>query len=379
MFIDHYIADFGLDRTSISALYGVGTFIASLGLTWVGKRIDRHGNRFMSIAIALLFGLVLLACSLITGPITILISFIAIRGLGQGSLGLVSTTAVAQWFQKRRGWVMGLSLVVFAVFQRFYLPWMQGFIADHGWRAAWLFSGAALLIVVLPMMGLFLRDRPEDFGLEPDGKAAPLTPGTAKIVEENWRLREATQTPIFWAFTLARMLAGAWGTALIFHQVSLFAELGHSARIAATTYGQAALMTAAFILLSGWLVDRLRPGYLVVIQMLGLVAASGLALIMRESWLLFAYTAAYGVFMGVGAVFDGTVWVNLFGRRHQGAIRGFVATAGVMGTSIGPFVFGLSYDHFGGYNAALWLGIVLALLASVLALIVKNPDRSSVM
>lgn len=378
LFIDYYIADFGLDRTSVSALYGLGTFIASLSLTWVGKRIDRHGNRFMSIVIALLFGLVLLACSLVTGPITILISFIAIRGLGQGSLGLVSTTAVAQWFQKRRGWVMGLSLVVFAVFQRFYLPWMQGFIADRGWQAAWLLTGATLLIVVLPMMGIFLRDRPEDFGLEPDGKAPTLTSGTTKVIEENWQLREALRTPIFWAFTLARMLAGAWGTALIFHQISLFGELGHPAEVAVAAYGQAALMTAGFTLFSGWLVDQVRPGYLIVIQMLGLMAATGLALIMRESWLLFAYTAAYGVFMGVGSVFDGTVWVNLFGRQHQGAIRGFVATAGVMGTSIGPFIFGLSYDYFGSYNASLWLGIVLAMFASILALIVKKPDRSSV-
>lgn len=375
LFIDHYITDFGLDRTSISALYGLGTFIASLSLTWIGRRIDRHGNRLMSAIIALLFGLVLMACSLVTGPFTILISFIAIRGLGQGSLGLVSTTAIAQWFQRRRGWVMGLSLVVFAVFQRFYLPWMQGFIAEHGWRAAWILAGAGILIFVLPLLAIFLRDRPEDFGLEPDGKSASVIPGAPKIIEENWSLGEAMHTPIFWVFALSRMLSGAWGTALVFHQISIFDGLGHNAEVAAATYGQAALMTAGFTLFSGWLVDRLRPGYLIGIQMSGLMAATGLALIMSETWLLFVYTAAYGVFMGVGAVFDGTVWVNLFGRQHQGAIRGFVATASVMGTAVGPFVFGLSYDYLGSYEPSLWLGIVLAVISLTAALIVRKPVR----
>ncbi|HSH28048.1 MAG TPA: MFS transporter [Wenzhouxiangella sp.] len=125
LFIDHYIADFGLSRTTVSGLYGVGTFVAALSLTWVGRQIDRHGNRWAGTIIATLFALALLACSLITGPLPILISFIAIRGLGQGSLGLNSTTAIAQWFQARRGLVMGISLVCFALFQRLYLPWRR--------------------------------------------------------------------------------------------------------------------------------------------------------------------------------------------------------------------------------------------------------------
>lgn len=375
LFIDHYIADFGLDRTSVSALYGLGTFLAALGLTWIGKRIDRHGNRLMGIAIALGFGLVLLASSLVIGPFTIFISFVAIRGLGQGSLGLVSTTAIAQWFRKRRGRVLALSMMVFAVFQRFYLPWMQSFIEDNGWRAAWVLSGVMMLVLVLPLLGVFVRDRPEDFGLEPDGGTPTTESEAERALEENWRLNEALRTPVLWAYTLGRVLAGAWGTALVFHQISLFDNLGYSPGVAATTYGQIALMTAGFILIAGWLVDRLRPGYVVMIQMLGLISASGLAMVMTESWMLFVYAAAFGVFMGMGSVFDGTVWVNLFGRQHQGAIRGFVATAGVMGTSVGPIIFGLSYDYMGGYIPALWIGIGLSAIALVLALIVKKPTR----
>lgn len=286
---------------------------------------------------------------------------------------MVNSTAIAQWFQKRRGWVMGLSLVVFAIFQRFYLPWMQDYIVAHGWRAAWVLCGIVILVMVLPLLGLFLRNRPEDFGLLPDGKAAVLAVGTERGGEENWRLGEAMRTPIFWVFTLARMMAGSWGTALVFHQISLFEGLGYTAETAAATYGQIALMTAGFTLLSGWLVDRLRPGHLIAIQMLSLISATGLALVMRESGLLFLYTVSFGVFMGVGSVFDGTVWVNLFGRRHQGAIRGFVATAGVMGTAIGPFVFGLSYDYLGSYDVALWSGVALSAAALVGALLVKKP------
>lgn len=377
LFFDHYIADFGLSRTSISGLYGLGTFTAALSLTWVGKRIDQYGNRIMSMVILTLFGMALLACSLINGPLAILLSFIAIRGLGQGSLGLVSSTAIAQWFQKRRGRVMGFALIGFALFQRFYLPAMQGYIDEHGWRAAWILCGGVVL-VFMPISGLFLRDRPEDFGLEPDGETTSLTPGMDKVIEDNWTLREAMQTPIFWSFTFARMLSGAWGTGYIIHQISLFDELGHSAKVAAETYGLFALMAAGMMLLAGWLVDRLQPKILIMLQMVGLLTVGVIALIMTEAWMLYIYATAFGVAMGMGSVFDGTVWVNLYGRLNQGAIRGFVATALVAGTSIGPLVFGVSYDYLGSYNPAIWIGIALSALAMSLATIVQKPTREPV-
>jgi sugar phosphate permease len=271
--------------------------------------------------------------------------------------------------------VVSFSLVAFALFQRFYLPWMQAFIETHGWRAAWLISGLMIALVVLPLLGFFLRDRPEAFGLVPDGAATAASGGLQTVVEENWRLSEALHTPIFWAFTFARVLAGAWGTALVFHQISLFEGLGYPASTAANTFGQAALMTAGFTLVSGWLVDRLRPGCLIAIQMLGLIAAAGLAMVMATPFLLLVYSAAFGVFMGVGSVFDGSVWVALFGRQHQGAIRGFVATTTVIGTAIGPVVFGLAFDNLGSYNAALWSGIVLALVAILFAFTVKKSAK----
>lgn len=378
LFIDHYIAEFNIDRTTVSSLYGLGTFIAALGLTWVGRQIDRRGNRLTSVIIAGTFSLVLIACSFIIGPFTIFLSFVAIRGLGQGSLGLTSTTIIAQWFYKRRGWVLGLSLVGFALFQRFYLPWMQNFIEVNGWRTAWVFVGLVMAFFVTPMLWVFLRNRPEDFGLLPDGEPPRRDDDGSggdfpSIIEENWELREALRTPILWVFTFARMLAGAWGTALIFHQISIFGELGYEASVAANTHGQAAVMTAVATLAAGWLIDRIRPHYMIAIHMGGLIVACILSMYMREAWLLWVYTVAYGVMMGSGAVFDGTVWVNLFGRRNQGAIRGFVAMTGVIGTALGPVIYGLSYDYLGGYDAGAMLGIGLASIALIAGLLVKMP------
>lgn len=374
LFIDHFIVDLGMDRTTVSGIYGLGTFVAALSLTWVGKQIDLRGNRRMSVAITLLFALALLASSTIAGPVALFFCFVAIRGLGQGSLTLVSTTAVAQWFRQRRGQVLGFSLVIYAVFQAAYVPWLQNVITAVGWRQAWVVLGLGIGLLVLPLMWLFLRDKPEDFGLVPDGKRAQTDNFATEV---NWTLSQALRTPAIWAFLSARVLSTAVGTALIFHQVSLFATQGHDAATAAGTYGQIALLTGVFTLLAGQVVDRLAPRANIAIHMIGLIATSALAMQMQSTVGLMLYAAAFGLFLGFCAVFDGTVWVTMYGRANQGAIRGFVATATVAGTSFGPIAYGLAYDHLGGYAPAIWLGIGLALAAMTASLLVRMPRKAS--
>ncbi len=382
LFIDNFIADFGLDRTTVSGLYGLGTFIGAMSLTWVGRRIDRHGNRHIGVAVSGLFALALLGMSLITGPFGLLLGFIAIRGLGQGALGLVNSTAIAQWFMQRRGRVMSLMLVSISLFQVVYVPWLERLLATTDWRQVWVVLGIGVGVTVPPLIWLLMRNRPEDFGLLPDGIKLPEEKVSSDksetfIEEDNWTLREAMQTSIFWIFLAGRILSPAWVTGLVIHHVSLFDSLGYAnaASVAAQTWSLAALISAGVALGAGTMVDRFRPGRILILQLSAFIVALGVAMVMTETWMLYVYAGGCGLLMGIGGVFDGAVWTNLFGRQHQGAIRGFVVSVLVVGAALGPVVFGLSYDYLGGYNAALQLGIVLALIPLVLNFFVREPQR----
>ena len=52
---------------------------------------------------------------------------------------------------------------------------------------------------------------------------------------------------------------------------------------------------------------------------------------------------------------EGNVFAHYFGRRHIGAIRGQVATAMVIGSSIGPLVFAFGHDLAGTYGPVMLL------------------------
>ena len=381
LFMDYFIADFGLDRTTVSSLYGFGTFVASFGLTWLGRKLDLAGNRRTGVAIGFLFGLVLCLCSIINGPIMLLAAFIGIRGLGQGALCLVSSTAVANWFRSRRGRMMAYLALAYALFQGLYVNALRILLEAMDWRAAFVILGVGVSALVVPLFAILMRNSPEEFGMLPDNQQAGRDAtaqdhlAAADVGEDNWTLREAMRTPVLWLYLFARMLPSAWGTGLILHQVSIFAQLDHSAQVATETFALLSIFTAGSALLAGYLIDRFKPSIVVVLAMLGLAAACLLAMIMRDSALLMLYALASGLGLGIGYVFDGAVWTNMFGRRFQGEIRGFVFTAGIIGSAIGPALFGLSFDHAGGYGPALALGALLAIVIMALALVTPQPRR----
>jgi len=379
LFMDAFIEDFGLDRTTVSGLYGAGTFAASLSLTWTGRQIDSRGNRRVGAAIGLLFSIVLVLASLINGPVMLFFAFAGMRGLGQGGLTLVSSTALANWFQHRRGRMMSLLALAFALFQGVYINLLRLLLEALDWRQVMVVLGVGVAALAVPSFGLLMRNRPEQYGLLPDNETAgdDLQGDKRTDAEDNWTLREAMRTPILWIFILARMLPSAWGTGLILHQVSIFSVLGHSAQVATETFALISLFAAASALLAGYLIDRFKPSFVVALQMLALLCACALAMMMRETWQLVVYGLAFGLGMGIGYVFDGAVWPNLFGRQFQGEIRGFVYTSSVIGSAIGPALFGLSFDSSGGYAPALWLGAALSLALLLAALLTPPPRRKS--
>lgn len=375
LFIDSFVHDLGISRANVSLLYGIATLAASFLLPITGRMVDRYGTRRLIVVTALVFGPAIMSLSQVTGAVSLLAALLAVRFLGFGSMQLVSSTVIAQWFVRRRGFVMGLAGQALAISLFVFPALTNTFIGMFGWRGAWVALGALSMAVMAPVGWLFFRDRPELYGLHPDGGGgddiAELTD------EEHWTLAEARRTGIFWLFATAFATLSMITAGLVFHQSSLFAVRGLASEMTVRSFQLAALFSIGGNLAMGMLLDRASPRRLLMVQMM-LVAVCMMLVQVLAGWFhVLVYSALMGLLTGGMRVMDATVWAKYFGRRYLGSIRGATMLGTVGGTALGAYPLGLSYDLLGSYNPALTALLVMPAAIALLSFWIKRPARKS--
>lgn len=371
-FLDPIIRDLGLSRSAVSSLYLVGTLLGALAMPPVGRALDRFGPRRMVTVVAALLALACAFMATVGSAWSLLIGFTLLRGLGQGALGLVSVHVVNLWFVRRRGLALGLTGLGAALANGFFPPLIQGLIAEHGWRGAYLLLGGLVALTILPVGAWLFRHQPERYGLWPDSRR-PV--GGDEAPEPALTLAEARRTPMFWLLVTSGVLLSALGTGLIFHHFSLLADAGVSREVAALVFVPIAGVYALSNLLSGVFIDRHSPKPLIPAMLVALTLALLGPLLIRDALTATLYGALLGLMQGVQSAVSSSAWGYYFGRANLGAIRGLAYTTSVAGTAFGPLLFALSRDWTGTYGPALLLGALLPLLLALLAWRVPAPGR----
>lgn len=377
VFLDKIIAELDLSRSAVSLMYTLGTLIGSMSLPFVGRLIDRYGPRASVIFIAGLFALACVWMGFVSGLVTLFIGFTLIRGLGQGALGLVSLHVINIWFVSRRGLAIGLAGVGFAAATAFFPLLIENLIDHFDWRAAYMLLGGLVALTILPIGATFYRNHPERYGLRPDSSSAPKDQQPSQ--EANYNLGQARRTLTFWLFTIGGFFVSALGTGLIFHHYSIMAESGLSRTVAATMFISFGFIMAAANLLTGVLMDRISPRYLLSASLALLGSSLFLAPHVGSPAMILVYGTLLGTMQGMSGAIQGSAYGYYFGRRNFGAIKGFATTITVAGTAVGPLLFALGFEAFGAYGPILALSAILPLLVAIGAPFIRLKRNGTVL
>jgi MFS family permease len=372
VFVDPMMASLDLTRSQVSTAYLVGTLAGALAMPRVGRLIDDRGTRVAMALVGGGFGLVLAGMAGVTGLITLVLGFTGIRMLGQGGLSLVSTTAVAPWFDRRRGFAVGVTTAVGSALLSLVPLASAAIIPAVGWRSAWLVTAGAVWLLVLPIATLGMIDRPVDVRQRPDGAAvldeADSLAADAAELARSWTRAQALRAPMFWAVVGAVATTGMIGTGLAFHQIDLLGEQGLTPVQAAANFlpQTAAALTATLAV--GAMVDRFASRYVLVGSMLLLAGAMVLVPFVAPGPLAVLYGVLLGAAGSSARALEAASFPKLFGIAHLGSIRGVVTSVGVASTAFGPVALSLGRDLTGSYVQVLVALLVLPAAVCVVAL-----------
>ncbi len=368
VFRQHLSDGLHISDSAIATAYLVGTLLSSTFQPRIGRWVDKVGVRRASTVFGAVFALTLTHMSLVRGAVWLAVGFFGIRLLGQGALSMTSTVSVMHWFERRRGFALGLKMTL-TMGGISVVPVLLALAIDAwGWRLAWLAAAAVVVLTAVPISWFGYVNRPADLGQQPDGWLRPDDdqPGpTLPVVTRSMALR----FPAFWILSAVTATNALFGTGLLFHQTNLFGEVGYSNTQAAAMFLPQAAGAVAGGLTFGWLADRKVRRSLPAAVALLLATTMLLGGTATTFPTILLYSVILGVTMGSGATVQSSLLPALFGVGHIGSISGTLGLVGVFASAMGALTLSIGSTVYGSYrSASLWLSVLpllIALLATV--------------
>ena len=369
--------EFGWNRSVIAGGISAGTLVGLLGAVFVGRIVDKHGARVLLAGGCFSQGIATIGLAF-TQSLWMMLPLLAVaRSNLVAVVSVAAPTTAANWFVRKRSqaiaWVvMGdrTSLIIFP-------PLVQVIISATNWRVAWASLGVFTLVFgVVPALA-FIRRRPEDMGLLPDGdEVAPSSKASAEpstAPETEWTPKEALHTSALWMLVVLQFVRGAVGTSIAVHRVPYFTDQGIDATIAATLVTVFAIGMAVGTPLWTKLMDMIPAHWALALHFLSMGAVMVFLLSVSNAGVAYVYAFTEGVLAsGNNPVILITI-ARYYGRSSLGTIRGMTQVAWIAGLGLGPPVAGLAYDLRGSYVIAFAFFGLLAVLASLLAVRVRPP------
>jgi MFS family permease len=363
-----------VSRAEVSSAYSAGLVVAALLALPVGRIVDRQGARWV-----LCVGSTIAAVSLLglsrAGGIALFYALWA-GGIGVAmalTLYPVTFVVVANWFARRRGSAMAVLTTIGGLSSPLFVPFSGWLIATLGWRGA-LPLLALTQVAMLPLQLAFVRRRPEDLGLRPDGVGSEAPPEEGPSAA-GATARTAARTPAFWLQTLAGSAGLFAAFALQVHQVPYMIAEGLDPVVAASIAGSMGLVSIPGRFVLNVLSQRIAGHALLALAFALMTAAIVVLLFARSIALFTTYAVLYGVGYGAVNPLRASVMADHFGRRAFGAITGVQNVPVILCSAGGPVLVGRLFDLVGNYRPAL-LCLTAAGVVAVLATAATPAPRS---
>lgn len=366
VFFRPLMQEFHAGRAAVSLAFTVQLFVGALSAAPAGWLIDRLGPRRVILIGTGIFGLILVATRLFTGGLAHLYVFYVLLGLSIHGVGPIPYgTVVSHWFDRRRGWALGLTMLGIGLGAVVMPSLAQILIARFGWNTAYSILGASVLLICWPTVAFFLKEKPEDLGLVCDGATATTSLPHNKRARDGFTAREAWCSRDFWVMVCAFILVSATVQGCVVHMAAMLTDKGlspHSAALGSSLVGAAVLIGRAG---TGYLLDRIRASRLAAILFAG--AALGVAVLwLANSQLMLA--GAFLVGLGLGAEVDIIAYITsrYFGLLDFGMVYSSAFAAFALAGAVGPLIMGAGFDRTGSYRDPLILFFLAAAIAAVL-------------
>jgi MFS family permease len=384
-------AEFGWSRTALSGVQSSARLVEGAIAPFIGPILDRHGARGLMVAGGLIAGFALLGLSQVQSLWQYYFFKGFLAAIGFLLMGFIATNvAVANWFVRLRGRALGIAGMGTPLASMLVPPITVWVINGWGWRPAWMvFAVLTWAVVVIPAW-LWMRRRPEDMGLLPDGDdpetahRSSLREGPETVeqrqeerhMEPVWTWQEILRTRAFWLLIFTLSVANLAFQGINISLFPYLEDLGYASSVAAMALSARAFFGLVGNPLWGFAADRIDIRYLGSLKFAIQAVVALMLLVGRNLPVIFTAVMAYGIGAAGSEVITGVIWANFYGRLSLGTVRSVGMPFTFIFSAAGPVFMNWIFDYFGSYHPAFALFIGLFLCSAVLFLFCRPPKAN---
>ena len=206
VFLKPMTEEFGWSRAVLATAFGTTFMLSGLLRPLGGYLADRYSPKAVALVGIAIVGAMLLLLPYIQ-TLVHLFTIFAVMSIGLTlAAGPTLTKIVSSWFFQRRGLTLGLINGGGAIGGMVLVPVSSVFVEWFSWQHAYQFLGILLLLVIFPIGLLFIKNRPEDVGLKPEGAPPSIVSADGQGSSPALAFRDSTfveafKTPFFWKLT----------------------------------------------------------------------------------------------------------------------------------------------------------------------------------
>jgi OFA family oxalate/formate antiporter-like MFS transporter len=288
---------------------------------------------------------------------------------------------ISRWFRRNRGLATGLA-VTGPIFGSPIVILNTQIEEAYGWRVV-LFGYGILILIGVTLLSMLVRDRPEPYGLRPDGDpleegASTENPSDSSLhrMDAGLTLRAVFRTKEFWLFTSYLSGTFAVNSAVQGHMIPYFQQdIGLTAAWAAVVMSMVFVISGIGRIGGGYLLDRMdyRLVLAIVAAMMGIGLLYLQVVVVKTVWATLPFALMFGVSFGCLVPMRGAVGSIMFGTRAIGKVLGLLQGGPIAAGVVGPFAMGMIFDLHGNYSMGIWGLIVISSLMVPLSLAMASP------
>jgi len=357
---------YNLSDGEFGLVYAIATLSSSFLLISFAKLIDHLDLRVYSFIITLGF---LFACIgmvlLIDNILYLFLIIFMLRFFGQGAMDHAGGTTMARYFGNDKGKALSVATLG-GMIGVMFLPYLAlNFFKDTELKQLWLYATFSIIIFI-PFIFYTLsnhKNRHDKFKTELKDN----------LLNKKLRTRDVLKDKKFYIYLPISISASFICTGLMFHQIYIIDQKGWSLQMLGSSYIFLGIFSILGLLIGGPLVDKFDTKKTALTTLVPLFLLLLVLITFEGEFFLIIYMSLFGLTMGIGRPFIGSLWAEIYGVESLGTVKALLHAGAVFSSALSPLVFGYLIDW--GFNiiTIVSISILIIIVSTLLPIYNKLP------